>query len=155
MLSPPLRGILLLDDDPAVNFLHELLFEEMAFCVPLHIFTEGLAALHFLSALRSDTGESIWPDLILVDVNMPGMDGFEFLDRYHSLPGGKGHTARIVMLTSSNYPRDVEKAHGYGITAYLSKPLTEEQLMGLVEQEWKPTQDDSSKKITPSGGLAF
>jgi CheY-like chemotaxis protein len=71
------------------------------------------------------------PDMILVDLKMPVMDGFEFVDSFRKMGFPEDHT-RIVMLTTSSNPKDIEKMKEKGINDFFDKPLTEEKLMYLV-----------------------
>jgi CheY-like chemotaxis protein len=73
------------------------------------------------------------PELVLVDLKMPVMDGFEFVDAYRKMNLPEDFT-RIVMLTTSSNPKDIEKMQEKGITDFFDKPLTEEKLMLLLEK---------------------
>jgi CheY-like chemotaxis protein len=73
------------------------------------------------------------PELVLVDLKMPVMDGFEFVDAYRKMNLPEDFT-RIVMLTTSSNPKDIEKMQEKGITDFFDKPLTEEKLTLLMEK---------------------
>jgi CheY-like chemotaxis protein len=73
------------------------------------------------------------PDIILVDLKMPVMDGFEFIDAFRKLDIPESHT-RIVMLTTSSNPKDIEKMKEKGINDFFDKPLTEEKLGELLDK---------------------
>jgi CheY-like chemotaxis protein len=133
-----LDSILLIDDDYASNYLSRLLLEDIGVVDQLHVASNGKEALQLLSDLRASAGNdgSYLPDLILLDVNMPVMSGFEFIESYLQLNDPSGKQTRIVMLTSSDYTRDVEKARKYGIHEYITKPLTEESLTDLLNRSY-------------------
>ena len=95
----------------------------------IHIAQSGEEALHFLCN-RSD--HNPLPDLIFLDINMPAMDGWEFLDRYKKLTNGKKDSIIIVMLTTSLNPDDEVKAKELKeVNAFKNKPLTK-QLIGEI-----------------------
>lgn len=82
----------------------------------------GKEAIELLDKLHSE-GKSL-PDLILLDVFMPIMDGFGFLEAYSKKDYPKGHV-KIIALTSSHDPRDMERMKQYGVMEYMTKPLEE------------------------------
>ena len=129
---PPLRCILLVDDDPTTNYLNRKLLTKLG--VTDHVLTafngqEALAAVHAHCQADSATH----PDLILLDVNMPLMNGFEFLAAYRELPPAQQRATVVVMLTSSLHPRDVERAQHLPIAGFLTKPLTADKITDLIQ----------------------
>jgi CheY-like chemotaxis protein len=126
-----IESVLLVDDDFASNYLTEIIIKDMRFTDKVFSVRDGKAALDFMKQyclhVQENPGQ-ICPDLILLDINMPVMDGFEFLDEYEKLPIDKSSPTFIVLLTTSTNRRDVEKAKKYKVTAYLEKPLSEEKL---------------------------
>jgi CheY-like chemotaxis protein len=86
-----------------------------------------------LMFLEECSKEGNLPDLILVDLKMPVMDGFEFVDAFRKL-GLPERQTRIVMLTTSSNPKDIDKMKEKGIDDFFDKPLTEEKLMELVKK---------------------
>lgn len=121
------KRILLIDDDPIANFLHEDLIREVNFAEEVIVKTDAEEALSYLKQqceVRKQSVESI--DLILLDLNMPNIGGFEFLDKMKALPLKKA--IEVVILTSSISKKDIETVHQYRVKEFLSKPLTEEDL---------------------------
>ncbi|MES2732586.1 MAG: response regulator [Bacteroidota bacterium] len=130
-----LHCILLVDDDYASNFLSQIIIESAQFADHIHLTQNGAEALEFLQERFDEYPNaegSACPELILLDINMPVMDGFEFLEEFDKLPLVRKNNISIVMLTSSNNRIDMERAKQYNVTAYLSKPLTEEKIKNLV-----------------------
>jgi CheY-like chemotaxis protein len=126
--------ILILDDDPASQYLARLTMEETGLAEEIDTFPTAKEGLDFVRAhcLDEHAAHEDCPDLILLDINMPAMDGFDFLDALEML--GKNHLIRkvVVVLTSSDFPRDKEKMQAYGVRSFIVKPLTEEKVMKLV-----------------------
>ncbi len=114
------KRILLVDDNEADNVYHEIMLRRAGFSGDVVICESGEAALDYLR----DHGDAL-PELVLLDINMPGMDGFEFAQhatRYLQA----GDTATIVMLTSSASEADRRRARQLPvIRGYIIKPLNE------------------------------
>ncbi|SFQ67381.1 response regulator [Hymenobacter arizonensis] len=129
---PRLRCVLLVDDDPTTNYLHRKLLNKLG--VVEHILTalNGVEAMALVNAQCHDDFRTC-PDLILLDVNMPLMNGFEFLDAYHSLPTSQQCAKVVVMLTTSLHPRDVERAHHLPVSGFLTKPLTTDKFLDIIQ----------------------
>ena len=126
-----IESILLVDDDFASNYLTEMIIKDMNFAGPVYSAQDGKAALDVMKKYCLPSNEELQqtcPDLILLDINMPVMDGFEFLDEYEKLQINKETPTVIILLTTSTNIRDVEKAKKYNVKAYLEKPLSEDKL---------------------------
>jgi CheY-like chemotaxis protein len=129
---PLLSCILLVDDDPTTNYLNHKLLTKMG--VADHVLTalngqEALAALHTCCPGNNTT----CPNLVFLDVNMPLMNGFEFLAAYHQLPLAQQLATVVVMLTSSLHPRDVERAQHLRVAGFLTKPLTADKVTEIIQ----------------------
>lgn len=127
-----LQSVLLIDDDFASNYLTRTIIQDMDITEKIHTTTNGEEALHFMKKNCLDTDTSC-PDLILLDVNMPVMDGFEFLEEFHKMTSLKHDNTTIVMLTTSSNQRDTEKARRYKVACYLEKPLTEDSIRTVLK----------------------
>lgn len=132
--------ILLIDDDRDDNFIHSRLIQKMGVCKRFHTCTNGLEALAFLkNADRDIPVETKYPkpDLIFLDINMPKMNGWQFLEAYQKLPDYLKGGPIIAMLTTSKNPDDLARAQALGmIKEYLTKPLRQDTLIGLIEQHF-------------------
>ncbi len=130
-MNPPLRCIALIDDSPADNFLHSLVIKRTGLALHIEVFEEPELALE---AFRDGTSEA---ELVLLDINMPGMNGWEFLDEYNRLPPDRKQAEIVVMLTTSPNPADRERAEQLGILkGFCEKPLTEEMCRRLVAEHF-------------------
>lgn len=87
----------------------------------------------YLRDERDDLPEGFPPLLVLLDINMPRMTGFEFLDRFTELAPKLGDDApAVLMLTSSEQPYDQERAETYEVVVgYIAKPLTQQKALAL------------------------
>ena len=132
-MKQKLNCILLIDDDEATNYLNKMVVDKSG-CTEKCIAVEsGFDALEYLKS--KEDGEYPQPDLIFLDINMPAMNGWEFLLEYEKLEAcQQGHIV-VVMLTTSLNPDDEEKANSLGyIEGFMSKPLTIPKLMSVVEK---------------------
>ena len=125
-----LSCILLVDDDDTTNFLNESLIEEMKVANQIMVANNGKEGLDQLESYFREHGSS--PQLIFLDINMPVMDGFEFLENFQQLDEAHKASVKIIMLTTSSSPVDIQKIKNLGVNEFLSKPLTEEMLMRIV-----------------------
>jgi CheY-like chemotaxis protein len=123
---------MLVDDDEATNFLNKMVLEQNSFAREIHTFDSGESALEFLSTYKENG--HCKPNLILLDINMPGMNGWEFLDRYKYLPKDHKSDTLMIMLTTSLNPDDRDKADRISdIDSFLNKPLNGNELMSVLK----------------------
>ncbi len=122
--------ILVIDDDPTSTFLIALTLEEENLAGHVQTYHSAEAALAFINACFAH--ESACPDLILLDLNMPAMSGFEFMDALKGSGKSRLIHERIVVLTSSTSTKDREKAGTYAVRDYLEKPLAPQALKALA-----------------------
>lgn len=120
------KHVLLVDDDYVSNFIADHLLSKLDVCDSVSFCRNGDEALKFLK----ETDD--FPELIFLDINMPVMDGFEFIETFKDLNLDKNKT-RIVIYTASFTPRDVEMLKGIGFNDFIVKPLTEEKLIQLLK----------------------
>ncbi|PSR57468.1 response regulator [Adhaeribacter arboris] len=124
---------LLVDDDETANYLNELLFKRLAVTEKLLVARNGLEALTVIS---QNCPSKSCPALILLDINMPIMDGFEFLSAYQQLDLDQKQSIVIIMLTTSLNPRDLEKVQQANIAGIINKPLTKKALLDIMDQHF-------------------
>lgn len=127
MLS--LRSILLIDDSPAARFLHASLIEEMQLTQELLLTANGKDGMALFEKKAKAASP---PDLVLLDLKMPVMDGFDFLDLYRLRGYHERYPTLLAVLTTSNDPRDVWHLQQIGIAQYVPKPLIAEDLKALA-----------------------
>ena len=130
-----LKRVLLIDDYEADNFLHEMLFEEMYCAEDIVTKLNGREALDYLTTPQD--GELPTPDLICLDINMPVMNGWEFIEAYDALDEDLRGGVVLMMLTTSLNPDDRARAEQRGCIAdFVSKPLTRDSLANLLSKHF-------------------
>ena len=135
-MKKKLSCVLLIDDDAPTNFLNRLVLEESCCTERIHVAQSGQAALDYLrvtSELGAKDSSLAAPELIFLDINMPAMDGWEFLSRYNTLLDAQKPGVVIVMLTTSLNPEDEVKARTIpSVAGFQCKPLTPKVLDNLL-----------------------
>ena len=127
-----LNCILLVDDDAEDNYFHQIVINEMNITERIEVALNGVEALAFLKKENQ-----IHPDIIFLDINMPKMNGWEFMEAYAELRADQKAKVVVVMLTTSENPKDKKRAEQFSeITGFNSKPLTEEMLNGILERSF-------------------
>ena len=126
-MKKKLNCILLIDDDADDNYFHQIIIRDMNITDDVQLVTNGLEALDFLK--NAETA----PELIFLDINMPKMNGWEFLEQYAKLPADHKANTVVAMLTTSQNPDDKKKAEQFSCVRFFqSKPLTEKVLKGII-----------------------
>ena len=126
-MDKQIQCIMLVDDDPDDNYLHQLVISEWGKCDAVRVAENGPQALTYLN--NPSAPGYIRPEFILLDINMPGMNGFEFLEEYHQLADNLKSNVVVMMLTTSLNPSDEHRAGQFDeVTGYRNKPLTKAML---------------------------
>jgi CheY-like chemotaxis protein len=116
--------VLLVDDDAATNFLAELAFKNLDIAEEITIASDGYIASEWLK-------QNNCPDVIFLDIRMPRMDGFDFLESLAEMNVCKH--VKVVMLTSSTRQEDKARAFSYNtVVDYIEKPLTEQIIQKIA-----------------------
>lgn len=128
--------ILLIDDDEATNFYHTLIVEEECGDVPVRSVKSAKEGLEYLLCKKDDE-DCPKPGIIFLDINMPGMNGWDFLARYHELSADIQQRAVVAMLTTSVNPDDRDKAATIPeVKEFVHKPLTPEAIRKIVSENF-------------------
>ncbi|MFN6945037.1 MAG: response regulator [Cytophagaceae bacterium] len=122
------KSILLIDDDPINNFINAKLIKKLSLAEDIFILANGEEGIRFLL----NTEKKDLPDLILLDVNMPIMNGFEFLEIFSNLTISNKEKIKIFMLTSSGNSQDLERIKFFQVDGYIQKPLTSDKLFDAL-----------------------
>ncbi|WP_295121923.1 response regulator [uncultured Chitinophaga sp.] len=130
-----LECILLVDDDHATNFINSIIIKKAQLDVHVQVVTNGQEALEYLTSTGKFAGQTnrVQPGIVFLDINMPAMNGWEFLEEYNKLSDEQKAQIVIAMLTTSLNPDDERKANSINdIKGFLSKPLTIEKLEQVI-----------------------
>lgn len=130
-MKTKLNSILLVDDDEPTNFINQIVIKRLGCAENVTAVKSGLAALDYLNT-QEEKGNPL-PNLIFLDINMPAMNGWEFLEEFKKLPDHQKSKITIVMLTTSVNPDDHAKAISYKEVAdFEIKPLTADKMTRII-----------------------
>lgn len=133
--------ILLVDDDESNNYLHKMVIEKAGIDTFIKEVYNGIEALDFLTSSGKFASQVKYPQpgIIFLDINMPIMNGWEFLEQYNKLPKEQQGKIVMAMLTSSLNPDDEAKAHKINmLKGFIHKPLSASKLLNIVETHFPP-----------------
>ena len=141
--------ILVAEDDPTDAFFFQRAFKRAGIPVLLHFVRDGQEVIDYLEGRGqfADRTAHPLPQLVMLDLKMPRLDGFDVLEWVRKQPGLNG--LQIVIFSSSDQPGDNNRAYGLGANWYLVKPHSMEELTALVgrfKKFWLEGNDDRSRK---------
>jgi len=139
-MKKKLNCILLVDDDAEDNYFHQIVINDMNITERIEVALNGVEALNFLKKENQTH-----PDIIFLDINMPKMNGWEFLKAYKELKADQKAKVVIAMLTTSINPSDKERAEQFpDIIGFNSKPLTEEMISEILERYFPDNKNETT-----------
>jgi CheY-like chemotaxis protein len=132
-----LAKVLLVDDDATTNFLNTQLLRRLEVAEQLLVAQNGVEALETLEQTCSEPADLAGPILVLLDLNMPVMNGLAFLETYQQHPLAQKCQLVIVMLTTSEHSRDLERIRSISLAADIfTKPLTREKVETILHRHF-------------------
>lgn len=144
---------MLIDDDEPTNFLSNMIIEEANCTKHIQIEDSGKRAINYLlnsEKLTYSNKDYAWPDLIFLDINMPAMNGWEFLDKYNELEKGLKDKTILVMLTTSLDPDDeIKSKKNACVTDFKLKPFTEKMLTDVLNTYFPVLQNNEENGNKP------
>ncbi|MDO6601378.1 response regulator [Arenibacter palladensis] len=121
----------IIDDDPIAIYGIKRSMKEIDFCNKIVVYNNGQDAIDGLNNMVAE-GIAL-PSIILLDLNMPIMDGWEFLDDFIKIPNNNTKKVTIYIISSSIDPRDVIKVQDYSLVSnYILKPIKSADLLKLL-----------------------
>lgn len=128
----PINLVALIDDNEIDNFIGKKIIESTMLVNKIKVFSGGQKAIDFL-VLHANQPDLL-PEIILLDLNMPGMDGFEFLAEYIRLKPRIGKKINIYVLSSSLSHSDYDRIKSNdSVSDFIVKPITKEKFEKIVE----------------------
>lgn len=126
---PKYKNILLIDDSDIDNYISKSVISKLNICDNITIINSGVKALEYLQQQ-----ETIFPDIIFLDIRMPVIDGFEFLHQFEQIFHPESLNCKIYMLSSSSSPNDMARSKDFAIIQdYINKPLHSTKLQKLFD----------------------
>jgi CheY-like chemotaxis protein len=144
-----LGNILVAEDDPTDAYFFQRAFKRAGIPVALHFVRDGQEVVDYLQGNGRFGDRTCFPlpQLLLLDLKMPRLDGFEVLTWARKQPGLRN--LQIVIFSSSDEPRNVNRAYDLGANSYLVKPHSMEELTALVgrfKKYWLEAGNDHGRK---------
>jgi CheY-like chemotaxis protein len=128
-----IKTLTLVDDDEVFVFLTTKAIEKTSLVDLIRVFGNGLDALNFLKENKNNI--SALPEIILLDLSMPIMNGWQFLEEYAALNPNIGKKITIYICSSSISPDDVSRAKTISeVSDYIIKPITKDKLIDIIKK---------------------
>jgi CheY-like chemotaxis protein len=125
--------VLLVEDDKVTNFLNERIIRGLKITDNIKITFNGDDGLDFIRNFAAENSNQA-PEIILLDLNMPGTDGFEFINTFKTMHFENQDKIKIIVLTTSMHEHDIKQLIDDKRIGYINKPLAEEKLVSAL---WK------------------
>jgi CheY-like chemotaxis protein len=137
MAGKKYRTVMLIDYNEIDNLINQKMIEAAAVTENIYTHTGAKSAIEFLKNMEKlEMADQVLPDVIFLDIDMPLMDGFQFLDEFEKLSNIAKKKCKIVMLTSSINPQDFNRSKKYeNVRLYLNKPLSHDSIVKLDLQK--------------------
>lgn len=124
------KKVLIIDDDEISNFISQKLLEQCKVAEVIHSNDNAREALVFIESCLNNNG--VLPDMILLDINMPLMNGWDFLKKFEAIAGVTKESTKLYILSSSVYSKDFDTAAKHDlVNGYIVKPLSKEKLLEI------------------------
>lgn len=131
-MSYKIERIFLIDDDQVYQYLTKKVMEDSHIVKHIDVFSNGLQAIEHLETRIDEPGSL--PEVIFLDISMPIMDGWEFLDEFKRIATSIKKTIVIYIVSSSISPSDISKANQQeNVRDYIIKPITKKKFIELLE----------------------
>ncbi|WP_333600188.1 response regulator [Flavobacterium sp.] len=126
------KNLLLIDDDEIFTFMTKKIIERTNLAEQIKIFENGKDAITFLESVAHKT--ALLPEIIFLDISMPILDGWGFLEEYIQLKPKFGKKITLYIISSSVSPRDHERAKTYSdVSDFIIKPMSKEKFIDIIK----------------------
>ncbi|TAH25500.1 MAG: response regulator [Cytophagales bacterium] len=126
------HAVMLVDDNEIDNLINQKMIEASGICEHIFVHSGARSAIEFLKNIEKLVKGNLnlyLPEIIFLDIDMPLMDGFQFLEEFDKLSDSIKNNCKVVMLTSSLSPQDMSRAKkNLSVVKYLNKPLTQDSI---------------------------
>ena len=132
--SPKHKSVMLVDDSEIDNYINEMIIKGSGFAENVFSYSGAMSSLDFFKNIKAinKLSSDLLPTYLFLDIDMPVLDGFQFLDEFVEFAPLLKQEIKIVILTTSANPIDIKRARKYDeVVKFLHKPLTETDLCNL------------------------
>ena len=134
--SPPIKLACIIDDDEVYINLIKKVIDLKKLSENLLVFNNGRDALDYFTAIIENVSQNAFPEIILLDLNMPVMDGWDFLKSFTQINPPKHIKTTLYIVSSSIDPFEIEKAKSFSsVTDYLIKPIKLEEFEAIFNSK--------------------
>jgi len=125
-----MKHVLLIDDNPIDSYIAKHIITKSKIAQKISVQNSAIDALEFLEPLKNDPEE--FPESIFLDIQMPKMNGFGFLEEFKKFPEAIHGQCKVIMLTSSDDQQDIDQSFQYPfVKKFLTKPLVSSMLVDI------------------------
>ncbi len=129
-----MKKLIFIDDSPLDHFILKRILNRSRLAYEVNCTANGAEVIDFLKKHHSDPGRL--PDIILLDLYMPGFDGWDFLEKIEQLSNRLAKPVKICILSASINPKDIHDAKQYtSVSSFFLKPITKNILENLINDE--------------------
>lgn len=134
-MTPALKNVCLIDDDKIYQFTATMILEATGLTNSIAAFLNGKDAINFLKDPNTTLNSQL-PDIIFLDINMPVMNGWEFLEEFQQFSASLSQPIKIYLVSSSVDESDINKSKNYpSVTDYVIKPLNRDKYRQLLTSQ--------------------
>ena len=131
------NNILIIDDDQVNNFIVTSTLKKLQIAEHIDAVLNGLEGINYLVD-KEKSEPNLIPQLIILDINMGVMDGWEFLEEFEKFDEALKSKIIIYMVSSSVYEEDIQRSKSYpSVISFISKPLLEDTILGIYRNHFQ------------------
>jgi CheY-like chemotaxis protein len=128
--EPNTLNILLVEDTEDDAFFFRLALKRTALACAVTHLADGRETVDFLKSTWADSSSEVRPDILFLDLKLPGLSGFDVLEWINRQPNGPA--LRVVILSGSDHSADINRARALGAKDYIVKPVSPDELKTLI-----------------------